>query len=104
MRIFRSWAWQRRWRTGTRFRAAAAIAAVPGTAGDVELENENGNVVYGVEVTTANGTVDIKIDAGNAKVLQTEKEDGEGEGEKGGEHEQADEANGNEASNETSNG
>ena len=31
---------------------AAALAAQPGTADKVELESENGNVVYGVEVTT----------------------------------------------------
>jgi uncharacterized membrane protein YkoI len=56
---------------------AAALVAEPGKAGKVELESENGNVVYDVEVTTSTGTVDLKIDAGNAKVLQTEKEDGE---------------------------
>ena len=52
---------------------AAALAAVPGTAGKVELENENGNVVYGVEVTdTAGKTTDVKVDAGNGTVLAKE--------------------------------
>jgi hypothetical protein len=56
---------------------AAALAAVPGTAGKVELENEDGNVVYGVEVTTASGsTMDVKVDAGNGKVLSQEADDG----------------------------
>lgn len=49
---------------------AAALAAVPGTAGAVELENENGYVVYGVEVTGADGSVvDVKVDAGTGTVL-----------------------------------
>ncbi len=66
---------------------AAALAAQPGKASKVELESEDGNVVYDVEVTTPTGTVDLKIDAGNAKVLQTEKEDGEKHDDKGGDHE-----------------
>ena len=54
----------------------AALAAVPGTAGEVELENENGNVVYGVEITDASGaTYDIKVDAGNGTVLAQEADD-----------------------------
>lgn len=56
---------------------ASALAAVPGTAGQVELENEDGNVVFGVEVTTANGTrMDVKVDAGNGKVLAQDADDG----------------------------
>ncbi|MGI8682774.1 MAG: PepSY domain-containing protein [Mycobacteriales bacterium] len=59
---------------------AAATAAVPGTAGAAALGNENGYVVYGVEVTAADGTVtDVKVDAGNGAVLardaDTETED-----------------------------
>ena len=58
----------------------AALAAAPGTAGKVELDSENGNLVYSVEVTKAGGTtVDVKVDAGNAKVLAQEAgEAGEG--------------------------
>ena len=48
---------------------AAAVRAVPGTVETVELENEDGNLVYGVEVKTASGDRDVKVDAGNAKVL-----------------------------------
>jgi uncharacterized membrane protein YkoI len=56
---------------------SAALAAVPGTAGKVELENEDGNVVFGVEVTTAGGSkMDVKVDAGNGKVLAQEPDDG----------------------------
>ncbi|MCU1496294.1 MAG: hypothetical protein JWM47_247 [Acidimicrobiales bacterium] len=69
---------------------AAALAAQPGKAGKVELGSENGNVVYDVEVATSKGTVDVKIDAGNAKVLQTEKDDGEKGDDKSGDHEKDD--------------
>ena len=52
----------------------AALAAVRG--GDImqaELDNENGFVVWSIEVRDAAGTVhDVKIDAGNAAVLGTE--------------------------------
>jgi uncharacterized membrane protein YkoI len=48
----------------------AAVAAVAGTADKVELDNENGNVVYSVQITGANGTkTDVKVDAGNGSVL-----------------------------------
>ena len=64
---------------------AAALAAVPGNAGQVELENEDGNVVFGVEVTTSAGKViDVKVDAGNGKVLAQEADDGDESDAKGG--------------------
>ena len=54
---------------------AAALAAAPGNATKVELENEDGNLVYKVEVVGADGTqTDLKIDAGNASVLSKETE------------------------------
>jgi uncharacterized membrane protein YkoI len=56
--------------------SAAALAQVPGTVKRVELENEDGNVVYGVEIKTANGDSDVKVDAGDGRVLHVEK-DGE---------------------------
>ena len=56
--------------------SAAALAQVPGTVKKVELENEDGNVVYGVEIKTADGERDVKVDAGNGRVLHVEK-DGE---------------------------
>ncbi len=54
---------------------AAALAKVAGTAGAVELDNENGNVVYSVKVTTAKGVVDVKVDAGNGTVLSQQADD-----------------------------
>ena len=56
--------------------SAAALAQVPGTVKKVELENEDGNVVYGVQIKTANGESDVKVDAGDGRVLHIEK-DGE---------------------------
>lgn len=53
----------------------AALAAVPGTVGQVELGNENGFVVYDIEVTDSNGTVtEVTVDAGNASVLAQQAE------------------------------
>lgn len=53
---------------------AAALAAVPGNAVQVELDNENGSVVYSVEIDTGSGVVDVKVDAGNASILHEEAE------------------------------
>lgn len=48
---------------------AAALAKVPGKVVKVQLENENGNVVYSVEIATGTGIKDVKVDAGNGHVL-----------------------------------
>ena len=40
----------------------------------VELENEDGNVLYSVEFTKDGIETDVKIDAGNGKVLATESD------------------------------
>ena len=56
---------------------SAALAQVPGTVQKVELENEDGNVVYGIEIKTAGGERDVKVDAGNGSVLHVEKDDSE---------------------------
>ncbi|MGI8994680.1 MAG: PepSY domain-containing protein [Nocardioidaceae bacterium] len=63
---------------------AAALAAVSGTVQKVELGNDNGYVVYEVKVSTANGVVEVKVDAGNAEVLAQEADDeAEGQAETG---------------------
>jgi len=50
---------------------AAALAANPGTTVvKTELDNENGVLVYSVELS--NG-MDVKVDAGNGKILHTER-------------------------------
>ncbi|MBP1913014.1 PepSY domain-containing protein [Thermococcus stetteri] len=49
----------------------SALSVVNGTINKVELGNENGYLVYSVEVKTADGVIkDVKVDAGNGKVLQ----------------------------------
>ena len=49
---------------------AAALAANPGaTASSVGLDDENGCLVYGVQLS--NGA-DVKVDAGNGQVVHTE--------------------------------
>jgi uncharacterized membrane protein YkoI len=54
---------------------SAATASVPGTVGSVELENEDGNLVYGVTVKTSAGERDVKVDAGNGKVLHVDQDE-----------------------------
>ncbi|MBI1886219.1 MAG: PepSY domain-containing protein [Chloroflexi bacterium] len=49
---------------------AAARAEVPGDLGKVELENENGSLVYSVEI----GGKDVKVDAGTGVVLHVESD------------------------------
>lgn len=57
----------------------AALQAVPGTAKDAELGDENGYVVWEVEVQASDGTLkEVKVDAGNGQVLAQESEDDEG--------------------------
>lgn len=53
---------------------AAALAQFPGaTVQKAELNNENGTLVYSVQLSDTAGTAhDVKVDAGNAKVLQVE--------------------------------
>jgi len=52
---------------------AAALTANPGTTvSKVELDNENGVLVYSVQLD--NG-LDVKIDAGNSAILHTEQAD-----------------------------
>jgi uncharacterized membrane protein YkoI len=41
----------------------------------VELEDEDGTIVYGVEVQTAQKKYDIKIDANTGKILKSEADD-----------------------------
>lgn len=60
--------------------AQAARAAVPGTVSSVKLENENGNLVYAVVI----GQTEVKVDAGNGRVLHQEQA---GQDEQGGDHE-----------------
>jgi hypothetical protein len=61
-----------------------ALKAVPGKALKVELENENGSLVYGVEIAKADHQIaDVKVDAGNGKVLKIEADQNHHEGHEG---------------------
>lgn len=52
---------------------SAALAQVPGTVLKVALDNENGSLVYSVEVkTSAKEIKDVKVDAGNGQVLHVD--------------------------------
>lgn len=54
---------------------SAALAAVSGEIIQSEVDNENGFVVWSIEVRDDAGTVhDVTIDAGNGQVLGTESE------------------------------
>lgn len=77
----------------------AAQKGVPGTPVSAELEGEDGFLVYSVDIATASQTIEVIVDAGTGKVLQTEVDEEEGEeghehsriergehGEKGGHH------------------
>jgi uncharacterized membrane protein YkoI len=50
--------------------SAAAQAEVPGDVQKVELDNENGSLVYSVEI----GGKDVKVDAGTGAVLHIESD------------------------------
>ena len=62
----------------------AALAEVPGVVLETELENENGNVVYAVEIDTGSGVKEVKVDAGNGNILHIESDDTEDVAENGG--------------------
>lgn len=52
---------------------SAALSKVPGTVQKAELGDENGNVVWEVEVKGDDGkTHEVKVDAGNATVLSAQ--------------------------------
>lgn len=59
----------------------AALAAVPGTVSSVKLGDENGSLVYEVII----GNTEVKVDAGNGKVLHQEAAGADNE--QGGENE-----------------
>jgi hypothetical protein len=59
----------------------AALNEVPGKAVRAELENEDGFLVYGVEIAKADHQfVDVKVDAGNGKVLKIDQDQADKEG------------------------
>ncbi|MGB3733996.1 MAG: PepSY domain-containing protein, partial [Ilumatobacter sp.] len=62
--------------------AAVAVAEFHGDITETELGNENGSVVWEFEIVGADGsTVEVKVDAGNATVLDVEADDDENDDE-----------------------
>ena len=60
-----------------------ALKTVPGKAFRAEIGNENGYLVYSVEIAKADSQIlDVKVDAGNGKVLRTETDQKDNEGQK----------------------
>lgn len=59
----------------------AAQSAAPGTVTESGIENEDGNVVYTVEMRSGNATTEVVVDAGNGKVLATAADADEEKGE-----------------------
>jgi uncharacterized membrane protein YkoI len=54
----------------------AALAAVPGTVAETDLDAENGFVVYSVEINGPDGTVtEVVVDAGSGQVLAQQAQD-----------------------------
>jgi uncharacterized membrane protein YkoI len=53
----------------------AALAQIQGTAKESELKNEDGNLIYSVEVASNGGEQEATIDAGNGRVLRIERDD-----------------------------
>jgi uncharacterized membrane protein YkoI len=47
---------------------------VGGTIKESQLENENGNIVYNIDVIKDNAEIEVKIDPSNGNVLKTESD------------------------------
>lgn len=67
---------------------SAALKAVKGRPLKTELEDENGFLVYEVEVVRADNVImEVMVDAGTGKVLAMERDEDAGhEGHHGGDH------------------
>ena len=64
-----------------------ALDAVKGEVLKTELENENGFLVYSVEIVTADKSImDVKVDAGSGKVLAMERDTNDDEDRDSDEH------------------
>jgi len=67
----------------------AALASTPGKVMKVGLEDEDGFLVYGVEVVTPDKAImEVKVDAGSGKVLATSPDTADDEGHDGGDREE----------------
>ncbi|WP_291490636.1 PepSY domain-containing protein [Desulfurella sp.] len=53
---------------------ASALKAQPGQVIKAGLENEDGYLVWGIEIASNNQIHEVKVDAKNAKILKIEKD------------------------------
>lgn len=53
---------------------AAALAALPGQVVKARLDDENGYLVWQIDVRHAKGVTEVAVDAGNGRVLAMEEE------------------------------
>ena len=51
------------------------VSAQPNDVKSIELEHENGDVVYSVDVTQGNKPVDVKVDAVSGNVIRVQQDD-----------------------------
>ena len=58
---------------------SSAVKSVSGKVFGVELENQDGNLIFTVEIETSKGMYDVAVDAGNGKVLGKELDKNDGE-------------------------
>ena len=62
-----------------------ALAEVPGTVVEAELEREHGNVVWEFEVVAADGTrMELLVDANSGELISSEPDSERGRGDKNG--------------------
>lgn len=66
---------------------AAALAVQPGQIVQAKLDDEEGFLVWQIDVKHGKGTTEIAVDAGNSKVLAAEAEEDDGN-ERDGDEEQ----------------
>ena len=57
---------------------AAALAVQPGQIVQAKLDDEEGYLVWQIDVKHGKGTTEIAVDAGNSKVLAAEAEEDDG--------------------------
>lgn len=70
-----------------------ALVAVPGEVTEIELDHENGGVVWSVEVTATDGSAhEVVVDAGNGDVLAQEADDDVDDEDEGVDDEEAESA------------
>lgn len=66
---------------------AAALAVQPGQVVQAKLDDEEGYLVWQIDIKHDKGTTEIAVDAGNSKLLAAEAQENDGKHEEDEEHE-----------------